>query len=72
MQGDFSFDGNSQVWMSFSLNAFPHVHAGLTAVVDLTANTTKSYFTGVDDGYLVMAQAAASGSSWGPRIRLGL
>ena len=69
--GIFSFDGTSQMWMSFSIGSNEshgifHADKGITHVVDLETQADTTYETRDEQGYLVLTQAVPPGSkTWG-------
>jgi hypothetical protein len=62
--GIFDYDVQSNtMWMSWALNARPHINAGATHVVDLSAHTDSTFYTPRDEGYLMNSRAVAGGAN---------
>lgn len=62
--GIFDFDAETgTMWVSSRLNTRPHVDAGVTHVVDLTAKTDSLFYTPKEEGY-VMNSHLGGANTW--------
>jgi hypothetical protein len=70
--GIFSYDAAAnEMWLSWAVNARPHLNAGVTHVVNLDTKADSQFYTASGEGYLVNSRAAAGGAqTWGVLRRL--